>query len=67
MHLIDEVDLKTTATWRILHVVEKLSRVFDLGSRRRIHFDKVYETALIDLHARVAFFTGYGAYALFAI
>ncbi len=59
MHLIDEVNLEATPTWRVLHIVEKLSRVFDLGARRRVNLQEVDETPLSDLCARAALFAGY--------
>jgi hypothetical protein len=58
MHLIDEVNLEATSTWRVLHIVEKLSRVFDLGTRRRVNFQEVDETSLSDLCARAALLAG---------
>ena len=51
VHFVDEVDLVAAARGRVLHVLEQLARVIDLGARRGVDFDEVDEAALVDLLA----------------
>ena len=51
VHLVDEVHLVAAAGRRVLHVVEQLARVVDLGPRRRVDFDEVNETSAVDFPA----------------
>ena len=52
---VDEVDLVPAAGGRVLHVLEQLARVVDLGARGRIDFDEIDEPAFIDLATGGAF------------
>jgi hypothetical protein len=54
VHFVDEVDLVAAARGRVLHVLEQLARVVDLGARRGVDFDEVDEAALVDFLARGA-------------
>jgi hypothetical protein len=49
VHFVDQVDLVATASRRVLHVVEQLARIVDLGARSGVHFDQVDEATLVDL------------------
>ena len=51
VHLVDEVHLVATAGRGVLHVIEQLARVVDLGARGRIDLDQVDEAAGVDLAA----------------
>jgi hypothetical protein len=51
VHLVDEVHLVAAAGRRVLHVVEQLARIVDLGARRRIDLDQVDEAAFVDFPA----------------
>ncbi|KPQ24249.1 MAG: hypothetical protein HLUCCA13_10730 [Halomonas sp. HL-48] len=54
VHLIDEIHLITPLGRRILHVIEQLAGVFDLGPRGGIHFDQVDKTPFVDGLAAIA-------------
>ena len=43
VHFVDEVHLVAAAGGRVLHVVEQLARVIDLGARGGIDFDEIDE------------------------
>ena len=49
VHFVDQVDLVASARRRVLHVVEQLARVVDLGARGRVDFEQVDETAGVDV------------------
>ena len=51
MHFVDEVHLEATARRGVLHVVEQLARVIDLGARGRVDFDEIGEASRVDLEA----------------
>ncbi len=55
MHFVDQVDLVSTAGRCVLHVVEQLARVVDLGARRGIDLDQIDEAALVYFAAGRAF------------
>src|SRR5262249_1174270 len=67
VHLIDEVDLVAAARRRVLHVVEQLAGIVDLGARRRVHLYQVRKAAGFDLAAARALETGLGRDASFAV
>ena len=67
MHLVDEVDLVAAARRRVLHVVEQVTRVLDLGARSGVHFDQVDETPVVDVATGRADAAGRGRDALLAI
>ena len=67
VHFVDEVDLVAAARRRVLHVVEELTGVIDLGARCGIHFQKIDESAGINLAAGRAFPAGLGRDALLAV
>ncbi|MBV6417113.1 MAG: hypothetical protein CMLOHMNK_01750 [Steroidobacteraceae bacterium] len=48
VHFIDEIHLAAAGRGRVLHVLEQLARVVDLGARRGIDLDQVDEAALVD-------------------
>ena len=52
VHFVDEVDLVAAARRRVLHVLEQLARVVDLGARGGVDFDEIDEAALVDLACR---------------
>src|SRR5690606_25997574 len=52
---------------RVLHVVEQLARVVDLGARSRVDFDQIHETALVDLTAGAAYAARRRRHAGFAV
>ena len=58
VHFVDEVDLVAAAGRRVLHVVEQLARIIDLGARGRVDLDQIDEAAGIDLAAAGAFAAG---------
>ena len=67
VHFVDEIDLVAAARGRVLHVVQQLARVIDLGARGGVHLDQIDEAPGIDLAARRAFPAGLGAHALLAV
>ena len=48
VHFVDQIDLEAPAARRVLHVVEQLTGVFDLGAAGRVHFDQIDETPFVD-------------------
>ena len=67
VHFVDQVDLVAAARRRVLHVVEQLARVVDLGARGRVDLDQVDEAALVDLAAGAALAAGLRADARLAV
>ena len=67
VHFVDEVHLVPAPSRCVLHVVQELARVVDLGARRRVYFDQIDEASLIDLPAARAHSAGLGAHADFAV
>ena len=67
VHLVDEVHLVAAAGRRVLHVVEQLAGIVDLGARGRIDLDEVDEAAGIDLAAARACAAGLGRDAGLAV
>src|SRR5690606_29790768 len=67
VHFVDQVDLEASATWRVLHVLQKLARVFHLGARCRVHFDQIEKTPFADFSACGALTTRRGGDASFAV
>ena len=65
--LVDQVHLVTAARGRVLHVVEQVTCIVDLGFRRGINLDEVDETSLIDFLARAAPAAGLGCNACLTI
>ncbi len=51
VHFVDQVDLEAPATGRVLHVVEQLAGILDLGAAGGVDLDQVDETPFIDLAA----------------
>ncbi|KPY82369.1 Uncharacterized protein ALO94_05556 [Pseudomonas syringae pv. spinaceae] len=51
VHFVDQVDLEASATGRVLHVVQQLAGVFDLGAAGGVDLDQVDKTAFVDLLA----------------
>ena len=45
VHFVDQVDLEAAARRRVLHVVEQVARVVDLGARGGIDLDQVDDSA----------------------
>src|SRR6185369_14212079 len=60
VHFVDQVDLVTAAGRRVLHVLEQLARVVDLGTRGSVDLDEIDEAALVDLLAGRAYAAGCG-------
>ncbi len=58
VHLVDQVHLVAAPGWRVLHVVEQLARVVDLGARSGIDFDQVDAASGLDFAATPALETG---------
>ena len=48
VHFVDEVDLEAPAGGCVLHVIQQLAGVLDLGPTGRIDLDQVDETSLVD-------------------
>ena len=67
MHLVDQVHLVAPPGGRVLHVIEQVAGIVDLGLRRGIDLDEVDETPLVDLPARAARAAGFRSDALLAI
>ncbi len=67
VHFVDQVDLEAPTGRRILHVVEQLAGVLDLGTTGGVHFDQVDEAPLVDLPAHRAGPAGRGADAGLAV
>ena len=67
MDFVDQVNLKTTPRWRILHVVEQFTHILDPGTRSRIDLDQIDAAPLVDFTAGCAFTARLGTDALFAI
>ncbi len=67
VHFVDQVDLVAAARRRVLHVVQQVARVVDLGLRRRVDLDQVDEAAFVDLDAGAALAAGLRGDALLAV
>ena len=50
VHLIHQVNLVSSTRWRVLHVIQQLASILDLGAGSCIDFDQVNETPFIDFH-----------------
>ena len=61
VHFVDQVDLEAPTARRVLHVVQQLASVFDLGAARGVDLDQVDETAFVDLPAHRTFAAGRGS------
>ena len=61
VHFVDQVDLVAPAARRVLHVVEQLAGILDLGPARGVHFDQVDEAAFVDFATDRAFAARRGA------
>ncbi|MNZ62976.1 hypothetical protein D3C78_811130 [compost metagenome] len=57
VHFVDQVDLVAAAARGVLHVIQQLAGVLDLGTARRIHLDQIDEAPLVDLPAHRALTT----------
>ena len=67
VHLVDQVHLVAAARWRILNVIEQITRVIHLRFGRRINLNQIDKTALVNLDAGAALTTGFRCDALLAI
>ena len=67
MHFVDEVDLVASTRGRVLHVVEHLACVIDLGSRCRVYLNEIYKPPRVDFAARAAYAARVGGHARFTI
>ena len=67
VHLIDEVHLVASLGRGVLDVVQKLTRVLDLGPRGGVDFDQVDEAPLVDLATGATHAAGSGADTLLAV
>ena len=67
VHFVDQVDLVAAARRRVLHVVEQLARVVDLGARGRVDLEQVDEAAGVDVAAGAALAAGRRRDALLAV
>ncbi len=67
VYLINQVHLEPAPAGSILHVFQQVARIFDLGSRRGVHFQQIHETAFIDFPASGALTAGRGGNAGFTI
>jgi hypothetical protein len=54
VHFVDQVDLEAPAARCVLHVVEQLAGILDLGAAGGVDLDQVDEAAFIDLAAHRA-------------
>ncbi len=54
VHFVDQVDLEAPATRCVLHVVEQLTGVLDLGAAGGVDLDQVDKAALVDFTAHRA-------------
>ena len=67
VHFVDQVDLVAAARRRVLHVVEQLARIIDLGARGRVDFDQIDAAPGLDFAAARALEAGFGADAALAV
>ena len=67
VHLVDQVHLVTAAGRRVLHVVEQLARIVDLGAGGGIDLDEIHAAASLDLATAPALEAGLCAYAALAV
>ena len=67
VHLVDQVHLVAAAGWRILHILQQLTGVLNLGARSGIHFNQVDKTAFIDFFTGTAFPAGCGTDPLLTV
>ncbi len=51
VHFVDQVDLEAPSARRVLHVVQQLAGVLDLGPARGVDLDQIDKTPLVDLAA----------------
>ena len=55
VHFVDQVDLEAPTARRVLHVIEQLTGVFDLGAAGGVDLDQVNKPAFVDFAAHRAF------------
>jgi len=67
MYFINQVHFETTMTGRVLHIIQQLTGVFDLGTRCRIHLNQVNKTSLGNIFAGTTHTTGFGSNTGFTI
>ena len=67
VHLVDEVHLVTATGRRVLHVLEQLAGLLDLGARRGIDLDQVDEATRVEFLAAAALPARLGANARLAV
>ena len=67
MHFVDQVDLEAPTARGILHVIQQLAGVFDLGTAGGVDLDQVDEAAFVDLPAHRTGAAGRGGDAGFAV
>ena len=67
VNLVDEVHLVSATRRRILHVLEQLARVVDLGARSRVHFEQIDEPAGVDVLAGRAMAAGLRGHTFFTV
>ena len=67
MHFVDQVDLVTAPAGCVLHVIEQLASVFNLGAAGGVNFDQINKAAFVDFPADRALPAGGCADAGFAV
>ena len=67
VHFVDQVHLVAPPRRCVLHVVEQLTCVIDLGARGRVHLYQIHEPPFVDFPTSAAFAAGRRRYARFAV
>ena len=67
VYFIDQVDLEAAGRRRVLHIVEQLARIIDLGARGGIDLDQIDAAPGIDAGAAGALTARFGTDTAFAV
>ncbi len=67
MDFVDQINFVASATGRILNIIQQLTGIIDLGTRRGINFNQINKTTVVDFNTAITLATGSRADALFTI
>ena len=67
MHFVDEIHLVAATGRRVLHIVEQLARVIDLGARRGVDLDQIDTAPGLNFTAAATLQAGLSADAALAV
>ena len=67
MHFIDQINLKSTTRWRVLHVIQQIAHVVNACIGGSINFNQINKAAFSNLITGTTFTAGNRAHTLLAI